>query len=819
MRALPLALLLAAVSLGAQPAEDPVTLEQIRAHPDWLGRAPERAWWSADGSGIYFERKLEGSEERGLYRADVATGETLEIPLAERGAADGEDGDWSDDRRRRVYTLHGDLFVRDLAAGRVRQLTRTEAEESEPRFLAGDGAVSFVRDDEIFVRELESGLERQPAVLRFEKDPDAEPEPDYRRDQQRRLIGWVAEQERQREASRERERRARDEDPTHPPNPVYLGEDVERRAASLSPDGRWLLLVLAPESQQAGRSDSMPRFVTDDAYVDPEEVRPLVGTGKPVSDRLVLLDLESRERHEPGWDVLPGRDEDPLAELREAARERRRLQAGENDEPLGGGKDGDEKDEREGEGADQDFERAIRVGSGGLGSAVRDGIFWSDDSGRLVLQVFAADHKDRWLAEIDLASGELRPLERFSDPAWINWDHNEVGFVPGTRTLWFAAETSGWSQLYLRPEDGDSRRLSQGDFVVRDVTPSPDGRFLYYTANPEHPGVYETWRWDLEGGRAEAVTALGGRNRYRLSPDGRRLLVTHSEALLPPELHVQEARPGATPRRLTFTVSERFASRPWVAPELVEVPSTHHDRPIHARVYDAGGAGPRPAVVFVHGAGYLQNAHAGWSSYFREFMFHTLLARRGYVVLDMDYRASQGYGRDWRTAIYRRMGEPELEDLADGVRWLAAERGVDPERVGVYGGSYGGFLTLMALFQRPELFACGAALRPVTDWAHYNHPYTSRILNTPDLDPEAYERSSPLELAEGLARPLLIAHGMVDDNVFYKDSVRLAQRLIELKKADWELAAYPIEPHGFREPTSWLDEYRRILELFEAHLR
>jgi dipeptidyl aminopeptidase/acylaminoacyl peptidase len=199
-------------------------------------------------------------------------------------------------------------------------------------------------------------------------------------------------------------------------------------------------------------------------------------------------------------------------------------------------------------------------------------------------------------------------------------------------------------------------------------------------------------------------------------------------------------------------------------------------------------------------------------------MFHTLLTRHGYLVLDMDYRGSRGYGRDWRTAIYRDMGGPELEDLADGVAWLVERHGVDPRRLGVYGGSYGGFLTFMALFKRPELFACGAALRPVTDWAHYNHPYTSNILNTPELDPEAYERSSPIELAAGLARPLLICSGMQDDNVLFQDTVRLAQRLIELGKEDWELAIYPIEAHGFVEPASWLDEYRRIFKLFRAHL-
>jgi dipeptidyl aminopeptidase/acylaminoacyl peptidase len=164
------------------------------------------------------------------------------------------------------------------------------------------------------------------------------------------------------------------------------------------------------------------------------------------------------------------------------------------------------------------------------------------------------------------------------------------------------------------------------------------------------------------------------------------------------------------------------------------------------------------------------------------------------------------------------MGWPEVEDLSDGVDWLVANRNVDRDRIGVYGGSYGGFLTFMAMFNSPELFAAGAALRPVTDWAHYNNGYTSSILNIPDLDPGAYAKSSPIEFAEGLEKPLLIAHGMQDDNVFFQDSVRLVQRLIELGKEDWELAVFPIEPHGFREPSSWLDEYRRIFKLFRQHL-
>ncbi|MCX6609750.1 MAG: prolyl oligopeptidase family serine peptidase [Acidobacteria bacterium] len=226
-----------------------------------------------------------------------------------------------------------------------------------------------------------------------------------------------------------------------------------------------------------------------------------------------------------------------------------------------------------------------------------------------------------------------------------------------------------------------------------------------------------------------------------------------------------------------------------------------------------------PAVIFVHGAGYLQNVHRWWSNYFREYMFHHILSASGYTVLDIDYRASSGYGRDWRTGIYRFMGGKDLEDHLDAAKWLATAQGVNPKKIGIYGGSYGGFITLMALFTSPDTFAAGAALRPVTDWAHYNHPYTSNILNEPQKDAEAYRKSSPIYHAQGLKSALLIAHGMVDVNVHYQDSVRLAQRLIELGKDNWELASYPVEDHGFVEPTSWTDEYRRIFKLFEKNLK
>jgi dipeptidyl aminopeptidase/acylaminoacyl peptidase len=199
-------------------------------------------------------------------------------------------------------------------------------------------------------------------------------------------------------------------------------------------------------------------------------------------------------------------------------------------------------------------------------------------------------------------------------------------------------------------------------------------------------------------------------------------------------------------------------------------------------------------------------------------MFHNMLVDMGYTVLDIDYRGSSGYGRDWRTGIYRYMGGKDLSDHVDGARFLVEKHGIDPARVGLYGGSYGGFITLMAMFNHPDVFTAGAALRSVTDWAHYNHGYTANILNTPVEDSIAYARSSPINFANGLQGALLMCHGVIDDNVQFQDIIRLSQRLIELGKENWELAVYPVERHAFTEPTSWYDEYRRILKLFNDNL-
>ncbi len=855
-----LCLLLALPAAAAPAASSPKgagpTLEQIMADPDWIGNPPEDPYWSDDGKAVYYEREREGigQQRKDLYRVDLGTGDAagaaVLIDPAGRAQADAK-GELNLQRTRKVYLIRGDVFAKDLRTGEVRQITRTDAAETDAHFLADGRRVWFHRGDEVWVYDLESGLASQPAALKLDRDPlDKDPSP--LADDQTRLFDVLRQKQEREKREREEDLALAQSDAARAPLPWYLGKKVKIERSLLSPFGDWLAVVTSPK-KEAGEAKmvKMPQYVTESGDIETKDVRPKVGAEKPEPNAVILLDLRKHERHDLDFSQLPGIDDDPLKALREAAKARqeaRKKEAKKTAAALGisaGAKDTDDADKNKDGNKDKDADHG-KDGKEGkekektkAGGAKKPeprvlevaGLAWSDDGGQLALQLRARDNKDRWLATWDAAAAKLTVRHRLTDPAWINWDFNDFGWLPDNRTLWYLSEESGSSQLYaLTLPGGAPRRLTPEapakSYEVSLPRRSFDGRYLYYTANREHPGKYDVWRVEVAtaaAGKAEQLTRLGGGYTHAvLSPDESRLLLLHSSITRPDEVYVQVNQPGAEARPVTRTRTPLFLAQEWNLPEIVPVPSTHGAGAIYTRVYtpkDFDPAKQYPAVFFVHGAGYLQEVTYGWSNYFHEFMFNDFLTRHGYVVLDMDYRASAGYGRDWRTAIYRQMGHPELEDLADGVAWAAAHRSVDPRRVGVYGGSYGGFLTYMALFRAPELFAAGAALRPVSDWEHYNEPYTADILNRPEIDPEAYAASSPIEYAAGLRKPLLICDGVQDQNVLFQDNVRMVQRLIELRKENFELAIYPVEDHGFVQPTSWLDEYRRIFKLFETHLK
>ncbi|MEM9172616.1 MAG: prolyl oligopeptidase family serine peptidase [Pseudomonadota bacterium] len=780
-------------------AQQPVTLERIMADPDWIGQQPESPYWDDDGTAVFYNQKRDGEWIRDQYRVAIANGQSELVAATAMPTSANASRRFNTAGDAVVWVEHGDVFVRDWPVGEIRQLTRTSLEASQAQFTVDGRAVLYLEGAQFMRHDLASGQVRQLLDLRFEDDPEQEASFDTLRANQERIYTTVVEDARRAKALAQQSRDAQSARAGGAPLPLYLGKAHTQVGAALSPSGRHLLLVTEPANHDAGQSGVMPNYMTASGYTETRELRPRVGRNAPAPDSFWLVDIETNSASQISLADLPGIDDDPLAALRESALEWH-IEHGQNAEAV----------EAALVAPDQ---RGVLAGA----------IEWSADGRFVAVQMFSIDNKDRWLATVDTQAedGSWQAQHRLTDPAWVNYAHNDFGWLSDSRTLWLLSEESGYSHLY-RKRLGERRHkaITRGKFVVSDVVRAHRSDRLFVRSNKPHPSNWEIFSVDASDGALQQHTQLGGVNHFVLSADDAHLAVLHSEFDKHPDLfHV--ALDGPAVRQLTDTRTDAYKSYDWVIPKIVEVPSSHVDRPIYTKLYlprEYDSTRQYPAVMFVHGAGYTQNAHAGWPYYFREFMFHTLLADLGVIVIDMDYRASKGYGREWRTAIYRQMGHPELEDFQDGVAWLVENYGVDPQRVGVYGGSYGGFMTFMAMFRDPDLFAAGAALRPVVDWAHYNHGYTSNILNTPLVDPVAYEKSSPIFYADGLTKPLLIAAGMQDDNVFFQDSVLLVQRLIELQKPDFELAVYPLDPHGFTHADSWLDEYRRVLKLMQRYV-
>ncbi|BCS31532.1 peptidase S9 [Luteitalea sp. TBR-22] len=749
----------------ATKATFPLTVDSIMRGPALVGYPPSGLRWSGDGARLFFEWQDRGEDETATWVVGADGAGLRRLTDEERKAAPPVNGQWDRARRRVLAASRGDIVLIDTVAGTRTELTRTAGAESSPRWSRDESQVTFVRDGGLFLLPLTGGGLRQ-LVESGPKAPDRK-----KTDSQQTLATEEADLlAHVRESKRRRERdEARREKEALPKLELKARQSVTDM--QLDPSGRYVWAIVT-ERPDGARTADVPDYVTESGYVESLSGRAKVGDLQSKA-MLVVLDLEARRST---WVTLPA--------------------AG-----------GTEKAPRE-----------LRWGMPQV----------SDDGAVAVASVRAADNKDRWLVKVEPATGAATVLDHLHDEAWVREGFGpgsaSFGWLPGGHRLWFTSEKTGWQHLYTLDADGPGTptALTSGPWEVTDVALSTDRRTFFLTTTEVHPGERHLYALPIDGGPRTRLTARTGGHLGEVSPDGRTIGFVFSTGNTPPEVYVGPYGSSAAPVRVTTSPSPEWTTYRWIDPPVITFPA-RDGQVLHARLYTPEMVGAkrhasRPAVMFVHGAGYLQNAHRYWSTYFREYMFHHLLASRGYVVLDVDYRASAGYGRDFRTGIYRHMGGKDLDDIVDGAKYLVAKEKVDPRRIGVYGGSYGGFITLMAMFTTPDVFAAGAALRPVTDWAHYNHPYTANILNLPQSDAEAYRRSSPIHFADGLKGALLICHGLVDVNVHAQDSIRLAQKLIELRKENWELALYPVEDHGFEEATSWADEYKRILKLFERNL-
>ncbi len=806
-----------------------LTIDNIMRGSDLVGYEPRAVHWSPDSQHIYFQWKQAGEpreKDFDTYVVNRDGGGLRKLTEEEAKNAPPVFGERSKDKKLTLFVEDGDVFIYDNAANQRRRITSTTDSETNPHFTRDQKHIYFTRANNLYVTSLETGSlvqmtdittggavpatgptagggfgqgrgQGQVGGQRAQRDAAEQQKgtdsQEYLKKEERELLDVIKRRAEKREQDEEKRKRE------HPRKPFQLAARQTVVNLQLAPDEKSVIATVL-ETGDGSKNTIVPNFVTESSYTE------------DIGSRLKVGDTQSRSR---------------LAIVSVDNGEVKWVDHGQKLAPADNEARSQKNDAEQRDGEDHSQQTGDRGGQRGRANEPRERDVqlsqpvWSADGTRAVLMARAADNKDRWILALDPATGKTRVIAAEHDDAWIDGPGAfTLGWMKDNQHIYFQSERTGYAHLYsISYEGGEPAQLTSGKWEVTGAQMSDDKSKFFLTTSEVHPGERHFYSMVADGGARTRLTSMPGSNQAFVSPDEKMLAMIYSYSNKPPELYVAENRTGAEAKKITSSPAPEFWNYGWIDPPIVTF-KARDGAEVYARLYKPknwkrGG----PAVIFVHGAGYAQNVHRWWSSYYHEYMFHHLLMENGFTVMDVDYRASSGYGRDWRTEIYRHMGGKDLDDQVDAAKWLVSEQGVDAKRIGIYGGSYGGFITLMAMFTQPDVFAAGAALRPVTDWAHYNHGYTSNILNIPQKDAQAYKQSSPIYFAQNLKGALLICHGMVDTNVHFQDTVRLVQRLIELRKTNWELAVFPVEDHGFVEPSSWADEYKRIFKLFETNLK
>ncbi|HWB98672.1 MAG TPA: S9 family peptidase [Bryobacteraceae bacterium] len=448
---------------------------------------------------------------------------------------------------------------------------------------------------------------------------------------------------------------------------------------------------------------------------------------------------------------------------------------------------------------------------------------WSPDSTH-VLQV--AVHPNLKQAQVlvqDAASGKTTVVFEDKDAAWV--DPMFATWSPDGRTVLVLSDRDGWHHLYTVPREGGTpRQVTRGAWEVDNDrmfghAPQWAGEYLYYTSTEAGTAERQYFRIRPDGTGKERLSEREGMNIGIVSKDGTDVSLLSADLKNPFDL-------WANGQRVTRSPRPEFAQYQWPETRFVRFPSRGDGRIVAAKILLPPGyrledraQKPRAAVFFIHGSGYATSVLKQWGSYQEQrYAFNCYLANQGYVVMDLDYRGSSGYGRDWRTGVYLHMGGKDLDDVLGAVDYLRGLGNIDMAKVGIWGSSYGGFMTNMAMFLSPDTFRAGAAFSAVNDWENYNAFYTGQRLTTPQENPEAYRRSSPIHFSGMLRHPLLMVHGIVDNNVMVQDAMQLSEKLIHEGKP-FEEMYYPEESHLFVRDETLIDAFRRAAEFFDRNLR
>lgn len=443
---------------------------------------------------------------------------------------------------------------------------------------------------------------------------------------------------------------------------------------------------------------------------------------------------------------------------------------------------------------------------------------WRDDK-HLFVQILSRDQKNLRLVEADVSGDRYATLIDERSETYVNL-HDDLRRVEKTGELLWSSERSGFRHLELRDAEGNLiRTLTTGNWPVdRVVGFDQKRREVWFVAGVESPLEAQLYRVSLDGGPIERVGKEPGTHSPVVSADCEYYIDVHSSLRRPPITSIRDRLGLETARLADAGEDPRIKEYGLTPPEIASFKS-RDGVPLLGAYYAPrfkASNGKAPLIVMVYGGPHVQLIADSWA--LTADLNARFLADRGFAVWKMDNRGSARRGHEFEAALYRRMGTVEVRDQVDGVRFVSSKHPeIDADRVGVTGGSYGGYMTLRCLVEAPEVFKSGVAVAPVVDWDGYDTCYTERYMGTPENNAEGYRDSSVLSRVDRLKGRLLLVHGMIDENVHFRHTARLVSALIAARKP-FELLPLPSERHSARRAADRAYEAERKAEFFERTL-
>ena len=445
-------------------------------------------------------------------------------------------------------------------------------------------------------------------------------------------------------------------------------------------------------------------------------------------------------------------------------------------------------------------------------------VYWLGDSRHLAIEKINRAQDDLQLLFADAGSGETREIIRERKDTWVNVTYNKHYYLTKDRFIW-NSDRDGNSHLYLYDNEGNLlSQVTKGPWEVYKLDDVDEKHGRVFFTGLEHALIdRHVYTVSERGGRLKRLTSEDGTHSATFAPDHKHFIDRFSSASTPTTITVRSSSSGKVAFALHTPDTSELEAYDLPQREFMRITASngleYQCEMIKPRDFDA--AGKYPVLIFTYGGPHRQVVQNAWGG--TRYLWHAMMAERGYIIFSLDNRGSWGRGTAWEDPLLEKMGHVELEDQLLGVEYLKSLPYVDGDRIGIWGWSYGGYMTAIAMFKAPGVFKCGASIAPVSDWHFYDAIYTERYMKDPTDNADGYEASAPLNFVDGLEAPFFLAHGTADDNVHVQNTVRLTDELIKADK-DFELMLYPGKYHGISGRAARTHLFKRLTRFFEDNL-